>query len=734
MLRNSTLRPLVLCCVASAGLVAQSPSPSAIGQVSGPPGTNVSVTGSNLRQSGYRVRVGYLKKYVAAGESRTAYVSSVTDVSNTQLTFPAPPNAQPDQFFLVYDPIDPRQTSGFRSPFRIPDAFHVLEPPVITGPFALSQGSTAAALLRAGVPLTLVGRNLVPPPGGSVTLRIQGLTVAVSGATYSAGANGGLGGDQITLTAPSVSSTVTGDAAFTFPGGSLTLPYWVIARRATVTGLERSSAPGVPVSALLLGQYYHILGTDLVYTLSSGGSLKGRVVLQGGSTTDMDIGIGLATRLQVRMPQASSLTQATMRLISWAGDTVTVGTYPIQDPAVAAPPPLQTFIVSPSPATGGASVTATIGFAGSIDPSVNVGDLTISSVTSGLISPRTVPITSNPLIVSLPTNMVSSALSGSVKVRLNRFTGVTDSLTAPLQLNPVRLLAFSRSTDTVTGGRALTINATFDLSNLGTCGLFNNGGISLTVTSSDTAVAKRTTGIPTCIDQSPATVYITTRRQVAPRSVTLTGTLNATSVPYTVNVLPPSAVGVRVKGSGLSTGGTLKSLARDTLEVVLADSLPGNLLTVTSSDASVTIPTPPTGSQQYFWLPVIPNAVTTSRQVSVTATTTSGYPRTFAFTLNPLSVTAMSLTPSTISGATKVAGTITLSHAAANPITIALTSSDPSAATLPASVQLVPGQTAAVFSVQGQAGGTQPRTVTITATLSTPGGDITRSATLTVNP
>ena len=603
--------------------------------------------------------------------------------------------------------------------------------------------SGSAGLLRAGVPTVLGGRNLASSPGQPVSLRVMGQTIPITVApVFSESGADGRGEDQMTVTAPaSLTSTVTGDAVITSAGGTITMPYWVLAKHTVVNSIEKVFGTPAPVNALYLNTRYRLTGTDLGYVRSGGQMLSSRPLLAGanGSLQQMNIASTTPTTLEFSTPPSASFTSATLRLATWTGDTLTIGTFPIQNPTAPVPPPLQTFIVSPSPAPGGTTLNATIGFAGTLPAGSDVGDLVISASPPLPGMPKTVPITANPMVIGIPTRADTVARTLAIKARLSRSTGTTDSLSAAAQLNAVRLLSFASARDTVSGGKVVELRAQFDAPAFNTTNctqVGNDGKLMLRVVSSDTAVAVPASqfgvaGERICIDRNDVPVMVLTKQQSAERAVTLTASISGASVPFTLRVLPPTVLAVRTRS------GFLTALQRDTIEVVLSGSLPGSAISLTSQDPALVMPTQLSGpSLQYHHFPVISSGVEAKRSVAVSATTAGGT-RTFTLNLLPNTFQNFSLTPAAAPAGSNVAASLSLSAAPSVPVTVALTSSDPTVATVPATVQFLSGQNAIVFNVQTTSHQTQQRSVTITATYVSPSGNrdrFSRSVTLTVVP
>jgi hypothetical protein len=270
---------VALCVLFASPALAQTPSPTGMLPRFGPPGTIVTVSGSALNQPGQVPKIGYQKKYIEAGETRSASISATLTASNT-VTFAAPPNAQPESFTLGYEPVKGGTLVTILSTasFRIPGRFDVLEPPsgiATSNQVLVIIPSGTRPAITPGEAFTVTGRNLVPRPGTTTTLTVGGVSIPVSSATYNPAAFSGRGLDELTVNAPDPTAAALTSAVITTPGGSLTEQNWVYGKLPRVTVIEELSGSTGSIVAgtvsmtgrLTRGRRYQLRGTDLQLSL-----------------------------------------------------------------------------------------------------------------------------------------------------------------------------------------------------------------------------------------------------------------------------------------------------------------------------------------------------------------------------------------------------------------------------------------------------------------------------------
>lgn len=274
---------------------------------------------------------------------------------------------------------------------------------------------------------------------------------------------------------------------------------------------------------------------------------------------------------------------------------------------------------------------------------------------------------------------------------------------------------------TVEGGKRATLTVLLD-------SVAPRGGVTVTLTSSDTTVATVPASVTVDHRRMEATVIVKTQEVSVSTPVTLTATLNGVSQTATLTVAPLSLASVEVDPSTIAGGKTALGW------VILNGPAPtgGFVITLSGDNSVATIPatvTIPAGySRLHFPIPT--TVVTANQTVNVTATDPNGVVQTTSFTVVPLELAKFDVDPSTVRGGLNARGEVVLNDVApTGGIVVTLSSSDPSA-TVPATVTIPEGSARAHFQITTIAV-TAVTPVTLTAT--DPSGTAL-TATLTVNP
>jgi hypothetical protein len=753
---------VALCVLLASRALAQTPAPSGMLPRFGPPGTTVTVSGTGLNQPGMVPRIGYQKKYIESGESRSASISATLNANNT-VTFAAPPNAQPESFTIGFEPVKggTLTTTLLSQSFRIPGRFDVMEPPsdirASNAVMVILPGGVRPAI-TPGESFRVTGRNLVPRPGTNTTLTVAGISIPVTAATYNPAALSGRGLDELTVNPSDPPAFAFGSAVVTTAGGSLTDNNWVYQKLPRVTGIEElSGTVGGTVTGtvsmtgrMTRGRRYQLRGTDLQYSLPDGPRRPQLFFAVAGTApllATIDAAASNATLLRFTVPLTLTASQVRLELRPPAGNTtvISAGTHELTDPGIA-PPPLASIVVAPSPAVMGSTINVTVSFAGSITPGTDVGALVVTTGSTASSSPLQtvqVPITSNPMTVPVPTEVHSIARTLVAKARVTRATGGVDSVSTTYQLSAPSLTSLTTNTPSITGGISALVRANFDFQ--GTTGLFCSSPTSGTITasyeSSDTSVAVVmgsggfTLGNPMtmCANANPFPVTVSTRRQTTTRPVTITGRFNNVVRTLTLNVLPTTINAITVNRPSLT------SLQSATGTITLTGPMSGQFALLSSSDPAVSVPNKlsfTTATSYTFPITTLP--VSSPRTVTITAVS-GETTRTVSISLQPLQFTNFTLQPATVTAGSNSAATLQLNAPIDVGFTATVTSSNPSAVTVPATVTFAPGQNGAVFNVQSIGPRSTPASVniTVTYTVNVPNvGAVTATIqrTLTVNP
>ena len=753
---------VVLCVFLTSRALAQTPTPIGMTPTFGPPGTVVTVSGSGLNQTGMEPRIGYQKKYIESGETRSASVTATLNANGT-VTFTAPPNAQPASFTIVYVPVRTGTLTSVlqNTTVRIPGRFDVVEPPSGIGTsisvMVIAPLGTRPAI-TPGEPFKVSGKNLVPRPGTSTTLTVAGVSIPVTSATYNPAALSGRGIDELMVNPADPPAAAVGNAVLTTAGGSVTENSWVYQKLPRVTTIEElSGATGSIVAGtvsmtgrLTRGRRYQLRGTDLQLDLPNGPGRPLLSIVSGATVVpvDADAAASNATLFRFTVPSTLVPNRVRLELRPLAGNTTVIdlGTHDVTDPGVA-PPSLASIVVAPSPAVMGSTINATVSFAGSITPGVDVGALVVTTSQFATGSPlRTVqvPITSNPMTVQVPTEVLgSTARTMFAKARVTRATGGVDSVSTTYQLSAPVLTDLTTNTPSITGGIPVTTRTVFDFQ--GTTGLSCSspaiGAITVSYESSDTAVAVVSGSggflVPNpgnlCVNANPFPVSVLTRRQSVAKTVTITARFNNVARTLTLNVLPTTINAITVNRPALT------SLQSATGTITLTGPMSGQFALLSSSDPAVSVPNKIsfTAATSYTF-PISTLPVSNPRTVTITAVS-GETTRTVTLTLQPLQFTNFTLQPSTVTAGGNSAATLQLNAPIDVGFSATVSASDPSAVTVPGTVSFAPGQNGAVFNVQsiGPRSTATTVTVTVTYTVNVPNvGPVTTTVqrTLTVNP
>ena len=371
-----------------------------------------------------------------------------------------------------------------------------------------------------------------------------------------------------------------------------------------------------------------------------------------------------------------------------------------------------------------------------LDPTiVTVGSSFTGTVTLSAAAPVGGAIvtlsSSNPAVVPVPSFLIFSAGSTAANFTVwpnwTTFTTVTVSATGTTSRSaqvtvaaPATLTSLSLP-PSVTGGTTST--GTVTLSSPAP-----SGGVTVTLSSGNTAVATVPGGVTVAAGGTTATFAVaasavTTSTTVtisatgggATRSAQLTVTPAATLT--SLSLQPPS-----VLGGSTSTG---------TVTLSAAAPAGGAVVTLSSSNAAVvavpTSVTVPAGATTVGFV-VTTNAVTSASVITISATL-GGVTQSAALTVAPATaLVSISLSPTDVRGGTPSTATITLSSAApSGGLTVKLSSNHPSIAAVPSSITVAAGATSAQVTVSTSRP-KSPTDVTISATLAT----VTKAATLTV--
>lgn len=244
-----------------------------------------------------------------------------------------------------------------------------------------------------------------------------------------------------------------------------------------------------------------------------------------------------------------------------------------------------------------------------------------------------------------------------------------------------------------------------------------SGGATVTLASSNIAVAPVPASVFFTAGQTNAYFTFTTGRVTSDTKVTVTATYQGSSVDGQLTVVqnPPGVIPTTLSLNPASVNGGDSSQATVTLSGPAPQG--GLIVTLSSSDPAAQVPasvTVPAGTTTAIF------TVTTSavlQQVVATITATAnGKSATGTLTVLAPTLTRLVLTPPTLPGGQTATGTLTLTFAAPAAGAVVSLSSDNPAAVVPATVTIPGGATTTTFSITTKA---VPKSViaTIKATL-----------------
>jgi hypothetical protein len=338
---------------------------------------------------------------------------------------------------------------------------------------------------------------------------------------------------------------------------------------------------------------------------------------------------------------------------------------------------------------------------------------------------------SNPAVVPVPRFLIfgagSTAASFTVWPNWATFTTVTISATG----TTTRLAQVTVSGPATLTSLSLPPSVTSGTTSTGTVMLSSaapSGGVTVTLSSSNPAVATVPGGVTVAAGGTTATFAVATSAVTTSTTVTISGTSGGVTQSAQLAVTPAAALTslslqpTSVLGGGTSTG---------TMTLSAAAPAGGTVVTVSSSNTAVVVlpasVTVPAGATTVGFV-VTTNAVTSASVVTISATL-GGVTQSAALTvaLAPALV-SISLSPASVRGGTPSTATITLS-AAAPPVglTVKLSSNYSSIAAVPSSITVAPGATSAHVTVPTS----RPQSATDVA-ISANLGTVTKAATLTV--
>jgi len=374
-------------------------------------------------------------------------------------------------------------------------------------------------------------------------------------------------------------------------------------------------------------------------------------------------------------------------------------------------PLLGSVSISPYSVIGGSSATGTVNLNG---PAPSGGTtVTLSSSSPAASVPASVTVAAGATTQTFTVTTTTVTQNTYVNISASN-AGTTVSaglylqpLLANLWLNPSSVYGGGTSVGTV------TLNAAAPA-----------GGITITLASSNTAVATVPASIPVAAGATSATFNITTSAVSVSSSSTISAAYGGVTLQQTLSVVPllasVSLSPNRVIGGGSAIG-----------TVNLSGPAPSGGITVTLASDNTAVATVPVSVAVAAGATSVPFPVTVQTvTVSSTANISAAYggvTRSAQLTVVPL-IASVSLNPSKVVGGDPSTGTVSFNIQAPSGVTLTLSSSNP-VVTVPSSLSVATSSYSATFNVTTTAVTTET-VVTITAFY----GGVSQSAILTLEP
>lgn len=419
-----------------------------------------------------------------------------------------------------------------------------------------------------------------------------------------------------------------------------------------------------------------------------------KISLQSSSTsaqppTSVTVPAG-ATSVNFNIPTSpvSSQVAATM--------TATWGTAVLTAPLTIQTPLLTGLSMSPSAVTGGNSATGTI----TLGRAAPTGGAVISlSATAGAAVPASVPLPAGSTTGTF--TVTTSGVAATTNATITA-TNLLSSQTASLTINPAILtsLTFTGS-NTVAGGNP--VQATVTLS-----GPAPSSGLAVGITSSSkVAAVPATVQVPA--GASFANFTVTTTPVTKQTSATIAARFGLHVAEQILTITPPSIialnfeVGDQVVGDTLSiTGGSqqvLHGVVNLSGPVAASATIVVTLKSSNSSLASFQSSVSIAAGKSSGTFAINQYQVTSTKAVTLTATSPDGAKALAWLTLTPFLVKSLSLSPTPlVEGSTSV-GTVTLNAQPATQSVEVELSSNAACATVPTSIHIPAGSTSGTFNI-----------------------------------
>jgi hypothetical protein len=716
-------------------------------------GLTMTLSGTNLTPRGQRARLEFPRRYFATAAGPKLVTTASAGAGTLSLSAPSDLTGVDGRLFYEPDgssPVDAVLAGGTIIPVlkvkEAPVLIDMLNDGTASHRKLLFQGSrallgkhlftetTSCLSTTRGEPISCTTTPTLP------TVTFKNVQVLLAGASYSPTAQmapPGVGSiiqgvDSLKLNvlllplSPTggIADTATGTLTITTSAGSLDIPSVFYAPKPQFVGLDLDQGNGhfqlVTNQTLIREGRYRLRGNALNLVVGGLPLAPTAVTLNGTSipatnSIESDGVHGLS--FTVPAGATSGPLVVTTRVGSTTFGTMTV-VNPVSGVSIAG------MQLSPTSDAGGNTITATIAVNAIIPAGGSAGNLVFSASDSAVQIPTfPIAVTTNPVIVRIPTKPVVSVRSASITVRNEAASAVNSSATQTLALHPPAPTALTLANSTIAGGQSVT--ATIQLN----ADIAASANIPIALTSGDPTTAT----VPTSVVASGSSVRFTITTRVVPavRTVTISATSDGQTRTATLTVNPPTVASLSLART------TSVAEISDTVTLTLTALPPAPVTaTIDCADAALVCPPSITLSGLTTKFAVNSIAIPSARTVTIGATV-NGIAKNTTLNLVPLAIQSLTMSPATVGAGTPSSMTLQL-NAPSPSVTIQFTSSNTAVATLTSSQPFQSGQIAQLVTIATRSPQTQINVVTVTATLTrqTTFGTATSTATatLTVTP
>ena len=712
---------IVAICYGGAGtvlvLIRILPNVTSASPSSAAPNANITLTGTRLQPRGYTPKVRFLKKYRPNNQS--ADVAVVAANSGSGLQFAAPGGVRPDSIRLAFeDPSSPRDSLASTS-VPVPSiSITTTGSPVIQRLDSLGPSGNKRAFIKAGQQV-LRGQNLAVPSLNGVAFQAQLGIVSAGYRANSPLVQGQTGADSIVFTVPfphsSFADTVLRQLTVQTQFGTATANDVLFVPPPLVTEIQTFASGGniettIPLSggSLVKGKKYRVKGRALLLSATSGVFREmAQMQLNGGSLVVSQSTTGFTTAETDAVFQVPLNTTSGMLTVTTSGGTVSVGPFTVIDPPVALD--LVGVSLSPTTVAGGQTITATVAINGTVPAGGNAGNIVFSSPTVDgpvVLPAGLVPVTSNPLVVSIPTRPVASVQNLTIRVSTDPTANQSDHVTASLSLRPPAPTSVTVTPASLVGGR--TIRGVVRLNT----SVPAAAGLSIGLTSSDPT----TIAVPSSVAISGDSAVFTVTTAVVPadRQVTITATSGGESRSATATVLTTVLSGIQAFPDSIIPG-----VSNATVQLSFSGALAAPATATVTCDpalicpATVSVPSGQVKPEFTVQSRDVPSKIEVPVDVTVNGVTKRDVIR-----LKPLAIRTLTMSPDTVHAGVQSSVTIQLNAALPNgrTATVSFSSSDPSVVPAPGQAFFAAGEITKLKTITTIAPQSGTRVVTLTAT------------------